>query len=537
MNTGISERYMISEYQPMLAKTVHAPFNSDEWFFEIKWDGVRAIASVHDTVSLRSRNNHELISQFPELNELLHLAPGTVLDGEIVVMSGGKPDIQSLLPRLHQGSGKIPPPQTRVPVTYIVFDILKKDQKPLISLPLVERREILKQAVKEGAHVILSVPVTGRGEDYYHAAVERGLEGIIAKRMNGRYEPGLRSDNWLKIKAEMSCDCVIAGYTPGQGGRSPAFGALILGLYENRNAGAVTSDMAGQPPAKGLPGKRLVYIGNVGSGFSDQVLDDLMTTFSSLKNSTPQFAVPGQKGNVVWLEPVLVAEVAYQEVTRDRKLRIPRFIRLRTDKQAEECITDQLEPANVDLVKSGLVPSGAPPDIHQRSGEIKGPEKPGHVQPMESSPPRALEDYQKKRDFLKTQEPEGMTIMTGNGNYFVIHEHHARHTHFDLRLERDGVLKSWAVPKGIPEVPGEKHLAVAVEDHPLDYGHFEGTIPAGEYGAGTVTIWDNGTYDTKLWENDKIEITFHGKRLTGHYVLVAFKRAGKNEWLVFKTGS
>ena len=125
--------------------------------------------------------------------------------------------------------------------------------------------------------------------------------------------------------------------------------------------------------------------------------------------------------------------------------------------------------------------------------------------------------------------------MTGKGNYFVIHEHHARHTHFDLRLERDGVLKSWAVPKGIPEVPGEKHLAVAVEDHPLDYGHFEGTIPAGEYGAGTVSIWDNGTYDTKLWENDKIEITFHGKRLTGHYVLVPFKRAGKNEWLVFKT--
>ena len=128
-------------------------------------------------------------------------------------------------------------------------------------------------------------------------------------------------------------------------------------------------------------------------------------------------------------------------------------------------------------------------------------------------------------------------IMTGKGNYFVIHEHHARHTHFDLRLERDGVLKSWAVPKGIPEVAGEKHLAVAVEDHPLDYGHFEGTVPAGEYGAGTVSIWDNGTYDTKLWENDKIEITFHGKRLAGHYVLVPFKRAGKNEWLLFKTGA
>ncbi len=120
------------------------------------------------------------------------------------------------------------------------------------------------------------------------------------------------------------------------------------------------------------------------------------------------------------------------------------------------------------------------------------------------------------------------------GNYFVIHEHHSHHLHFDLRLERDGVLKSWAVPKGIPEAAGEKHLAVEVEDHPLEYGHFEGTIPAGEYGAGTVSIWDNGTYETKHWDSDKIEIAFHGKRLTGHYVLVKFKRAGKNEWLVFK---
>jgi bifunctional non-homologous end joining protein LigD len=121
------------------------------------------------------------------------------------------------------------------------------------------------------------------------------------------------------------------------------------------------------------------------------------------------------------------------------------------------------------------------------------------------------------------------------GNYFVIQEHHSRRLHFDLRLERDGVLKSWAVPKGIPELPGEKHLAVAVEDHPLDYGHFEGTIPQGEYGAGTVSIWDNGTYDTKHWDSDKIEVTLHGRRLNGPYVLVAFKRAGKNEWLVFRS--
>lgn len=125
----------------------------------------------------------------------------------------------------------------------------------------------------------------------------------------------------------------------------------------------------------------------------------------------------------------------------------------------------------------------------------------------------------------------------GEDNYFVIHEHHARNLHFDLRLERDGVLKSWAVPKGVPLVTGEKHLAVAVEDHQLDYGRFEGTIPDGEYGAGTVSIWDSGQYETKHWDNNKIEITLHGSRLEGPYVLVRFNRAGKNNWLLFRTGS
>ncbi len=149
----------------------------------------------------------------------------------------------------------------------------------------------------------------------------------------------------------------------------------------------------------------------------------------------------------------------------------------------------------------------------------------------------ALKKYHGIRNFTVTPEPEGDNVTGKEGNYFVVHEHHARNLHFDLRLERDGVLKSWAVPKGVPLVPGEKHLAVAVEDHPLDYGHFEGTIPEGEYGAGTVSIWDNGNYETKHWDNDKIEITFHGKRLGGPYVLVRFKRAGKNDWLLFRAGS
>lgn len=127
--------------------------------------------------------------------------------------------------------------------------------------------------------------------------------------------------------------------------------------------------------------------------------------------------------------------------------------------------------------------------------------------------------------------------MTAKPVSFVIHDHHASTHHYDLRLERDGVLKSWAVPKGIPEIPGRKHLAIAVEDHPLDYATFEGTIPEGSYGAGTVAIWDTGTYETLIWGPDKIEIAFHGKRLNGRYLLIKFKRAGENDWLIFRAGN
>lgn len=476
---------MTSRYKPMLAGTAPAPFSGDDWLFEIKWDGVRAIAATGKIFSLRSRNDIDLTGQFPELAELNNLAPGTILDGEIVVMSGGKPDMQDLLSRL-QGKQ---PRSGAAPVTYIVFDILERDGKDLTGLPLSERREQLKAAVREGPHVVISEPVMDRGEDYFRAAVAQGLEGVMAKKKDSRYEPGLRSGAWLKIKVQKSCDCVIAGYTPGQGGRGPLFGALLLGLYEN-----------GQ----------LVPVGKVGTGFSDQLLAELMEQFAPLVTTVPQ--LPGVRGKVVWLEPVLVCDVAYMEVTRDRKLRIPRFIRLRTDKSPADCTVEQITGTQVD-----------PMDQKKTSSMTKeSPVKP------------ELGKYHEKRNFSVTNEPEGAAAMSGNT--FVIQEHHATHLHYDLRLERDGVLKSWAVPKGVPETVGGKHLAVAVEDHPLEYGTFDGEIPKGEYGAGTVSIWDSGTYDTKHWDDDKIEVTLHGKRLNGPYVLVKFRRAGRNEWLIFRAG-
>ncbi|MBM5804821.1 MAG: ATP-dependent DNA ligase [Candidatus Verstraetearchaeota archaeon] len=124
--------------------------------------------------------------------------------------------------------------------------------------------------------------------------------------------------------------------------------------------------------------------------------------------------------------------------------------------------------------------------------------------------------------------------MKVEGRSFVVHEHHARRLHYDFRLEKGGVLKSWAVPKGLPEEPGEKRLAIEVEDHSLKYREFEGTIPEGQYGAGTVRIWDKGSYEPLVWSKDTIEFVLSGDRLHGRYVLTRFKKAGERQWLLLK---
>jgi DNA ligase D-like protein (predicted 3'-phosphoesterase) len=170
---------------------------------------------------------------------------------------------------------------------------------------------------------------------------------------------------------------------------------------------------------------------------------------------------------------------------------MPRFRGIRTDKLPSQCTLEQLEHEN-------------------------------------------LQEYFSKRDFGFTPEPRS-TVPEKEGQNFVVQEHHARRLHYDLRLQKNGVLKSWAVPKGIPVQPGEKRLAVETEDHPLEYRLFEGTIPKGQYGAGTVTIFDGGTYEFKVWNENIIEFTLSGRRLHGRYVLARFKKAGEKQWLLLKT--
>src|SRR4051795_5218598 len=147
-----------------------------------------------------------------------------------------------------------------------------------------------------------------------------------------------------------------------------------------------------------------------------------------------------------------------------------------------------------------------------------------------------LAEYRAKRDFAKTHEPAGSGATAGEpaaAGRFVVQEHHATRLHWDLRLEHAGALASWAVPNGIPDDPKRNHLAVRTEDHPLEYLEFHGEIPKGQYGAGTMTIWDHGTYEAEKWRDDEVIATFHGDRLEGRYALF---RAGKDpkDWMIHR---
>jgi DNA ligase D-like protein (predicted ligase)/DNA ligase D-like protein (predicted 3'-phosphoesterase) len=461
---------MKRHYKPMLAKSVEASFTSKDWVFEVKWDGIRAISYVNDDLSIRSRNDKELRYNFPELEELKNLAENAVFDGEIVIMKKGSADFQTLVERSKVSSIRdIEYMSREFPATYVVFDILERKEKPLIDLPLIERKNVLKRTLSEGKHVNISLFVEGEGEIYYQEALKKGVEGIMAKKKDSPYTPGLRSDNWLKIKKLLSCDCVIFGYTAGEGKREETFGALILGLYQ---------------------GDKPQYVGKVGTGFSQRSMKHLIELFKKLETQEKTLEGVDVSERVTWLKPELACEVVYQAVTRDNRLRMPRFRVLRPDKSPLECTLDQVMQNRVS-------------------------------------------EYVAKRDFTVTPEPASSTMGIG-GQTFVVQEHHARRLHYDLRLEKEGVLKSWAVPKGIPEKVGERRLAVQTEDHPFEYASFEGTIPEGQYGAGTVKIWDKGTFDVKLWKEDMVEFTLKGNRLRGGYILTRFKKAGENDWLLLR---
>lgn len=301
---------------PMLATPGPVPAGPG-WAFEFKWDGVRAVTAVAgDQVRVQSRNDKPLADTYPELGELRDLLDRpTVFDGEVVVLDEqGRPDFGLLQARMHV---RAPGPDllSSAPVLYYVFDLLHLDGTDLTHRPYTERRDLLDNLDLDGRSV--KVPprfVDVDGAVIQATAAQHGLEGVVAKRIGSRYEPGRRSPSWIKTPLRHSIEVVIGGWTPGQGRRAGTIGALLLGV----------------PAQDGL-----AYIGNVGTGLTDAMLHDLLRRLTTHECKASPFdpAVPREFArHTRWVTPELVGEVEYRSVSRDGKLRHPSWRGLRADK-------------------------------------------------------------------------------------------------------------------------------------------------------------------------------------------------------------
>jgi len=301
--------------EPMLAKPADKPPASGDYFYEVKWDGIRALISLDEgQVTIRGRNGTDYTKQFPELliSEPAFRATSAVFDGEIVCLEAdGKPNFANVIHRMQQKSeGAAERARVKHPAVCYVFDCLYLDGRPIINEPLIRRREWLEDAIKKDSAYRVS-GVVDDGPAFHEAVKQMGLEGIMAKLRNSTYLPGKRNDSWLKIKTRHTIECVIIGYTKGEGDREKYFRAMHLA---QANDGA------------------LKYVGRVGSGFND---DSLKAVSAELKE-LPTIKKPVKEKTTddsrsVWVEPRLMCEVEFATVTKDGILREPVFLRLRPD--------------------------------------------------------------------------------------------------------------------------------------------------------------------------------------------------------------
>ncbi len=308
--------------KPMLAETGE-PFDDEDWIFEIKFDGTRAIAFVdRNSVKLQNRRLLDITHRYPELTLNKDVKGRVILDGEIVVLHNGKPDFERLQEREHaEGEAKIHLLSKEYPAVYIVFDVLEIDGKDVTNETLMERKRLLERTVKESERLLISEYVEARGKKFFREVQKLGLEGVMAKRKDSKYEIGKRSKNWLKIKNLKTIDCVVCGLTKGKGSRSEYFGSLVLGCYR-----------------KG----KLVYVGRVGTGFDRRKMEMFMRVFERLRTRECPFpSKPSFESGIelaYWVRPEIVVEVEFLELTKDMKLRAPSLRRIRNDKEPGECV-------------------------------------------------------------------------------------------------------------------------------------------------------------------------------------------------------
>jgi bifunctional non-homologous end joining protein LigD len=309
---------------PMLARAGTLPRDEAAWAFEVKWDGVRALAySQPGRLRFESRNFNDITPRYPELRPLNRALSHheAVLDGEVVAFDeDGRPSFERLQGRMHlTGTAQVRRRARELPVVYVIFDLLFLDGHSLMSLPYEERRERLAALELNGGHWQTPAHHPGQGTALLEAARERRLEGVIAKRLGSSYEPGRRGPNWVKIKVTQRQELVIAGWLPGEGRRRDRIGALLSGYHQDGE---------------------LRFAGKVGTGFGDQELDRLARLLAPLQRPTSPFSGRQPQRGAIFVEPALVAEVEFTEWTAEGMLRHPSFKGLRDDKRPEEVVRE-----------------------------------------------------------------------------------------------------------------------------------------------------------------------------------------------------
>ena len=297
----------------------------DDWAHELKWDGVRALAYLHDgRLRLESRNLNDITPRYPELHGLASALPGhdLVLDGEVVAFDPqGRPSFSLLQTRMHVvGERRVAALVGSAPLAYLIFDVLHLDGRSTRDLPWTERRAVLEDLELQGPGWQTPKAHVGNGPAVLEASKAGGLEGVVAKRTSSTYTPGKRSKDWLKIKNTCRQEVVVGGWLPGAGNRTGRIGALLAGYHDDDG--------------------RLRFAGKVGTGFSDAELTRLGKLFDGLARDSSPFVDKVPYKLARFLEPTLVAEIEFTEWTHNGTLRHPSYKGLRDDKPAHAVVRE-----------------------------------------------------------------------------------------------------------------------------------------------------------------------------------------------------
>jgi bifunctional non-homologous end joining protein LigD len=338
LEEGPSER-MPRRLDPMLAKPGEVPeSDSDEWAYEIKWDGVRVLGYAdRGKWSMQSRRLEDVTARYPELEAIAEALNdhSAVLDGEVVALDAeGRPRFQLIQSRMGLTSpAAVQAQMKRQPVDYVIFDLLHLDRRRTRDLPYIQRRELLEGLELDGPRWRTPAYRLDGGPDLLEAARRQGLEGIVAKRTDSPYRPGKRTGEWIKTRVWLRQEFVIGGYIPGEGRRSKRVGSLLVGYYDKRRSELRKGGR-----------QHLHFAGGVGSGLKESDIDFLTKELRKRKRSDSPFEVGAPTGPkarfAVWCEPELVCEVSWTEWTNQGTLRQPAFKGMRDDKDPREVVKE-----------------------------------------------------------------------------------------------------------------------------------------------------------------------------------------------------